>query len=86
MLFAGDVCTNLMGLGDPAGFQNLGDGRASQRKRASLSFDAAGGHGGPIAQDASTQFREKWARNRLPGMGGVWLSLRAIRTNMQVSP
>ena len=47
MLFAGDVCMNLMGLGDPVGFENLKDGRASQRKLASLSFDAAGfGHGG----------------------------------------
>ena len=42
MLFAGDVCTNLMGLGDPVGFESLKEGRASQRKLASLSFDAAG--------------------------------------------
>ena len=61
MLFAGDVCTNLMGLGDPVGFENLNDGRASQRKLASLSFDAAGfGHGAPIARDASTLFRNQW--------------------------
>jgi hypothetical protein len=34
---------------------------ASQRKLASLSFDAAGfGHGKPIARDASAQFRNKW--------------------------
>jgi hypothetical protein len=46
MLFAGDVCTNLMGLGDPVGFEGLEEGRTSQRKLASLSFDAAGfGHG-----------------------------------------
>jgi hypothetical protein len=37
MLFAGDVCTNLMGLGDPVGFESLVEGRASQRKLASLS-------------------------------------------------
>jgi glyoxylase-like metal-dependent hydrolase (beta-lactamase superfamily II) len=42
MLFAGDVYTNLMGLGDPVGFESLQEGRASQRKLASLSFDAAG--------------------------------------------
>ena len=60
-LFAGDVCTNLMGLGDPVGFESLEEGRASQRKLASLSFDAAGfGHGKPIARDASAQFRNKW--------------------------
>ena len=62
-LFAGDVCTNLMGLGDPVGFESLDEGRASQRKLASLSFDAAGfGHGKPIARDASAQFRYKWGQ------------------------
>jgi glyoxylase-like metal-dependent hydrolase (beta-lactamase superfamily II) len=61
MLFAGDVYMNLMGLGDPVGFENLNDGRVSQRKLASLSFDAAGfGHGAPIARDASTRFRDEW--------------------------
>jgi glyoxylase-like metal-dependent hydrolase (beta-lactamase superfamily II) len=61
MLFAGDVGTNLMGLGDPVGFENLEEGRASQRKVAGLSFDAAGfGHGKPIVRDASTRFRDKW--------------------------
>ena len=30
MLFAGDVCMNLMGLADPVGFKNLDEGRASQ--------------------------------------------------------
>jgi hypothetical protein len=63
MLFAGDVCTNLMDLGDPVGFESLEEGRASQRKLASLSFDAAGfGHGKPIARDASTRFRNKWGK------------------------
>ena len=63
MLFAGDVCTNLMGLGDPVGFESLEEGRASQRKLASFSFDAAGfGHGKPIARNASAQFRYKWGQ------------------------
>jgi hypothetical protein len=61
MLFAGDVGMNLMGLGDPLGFENLEEGRASQRKLASLSFDATGfGHGVPVARDASARFRNKW--------------------------
>jgi glyoxylase-like metal-dependent hydrolase (beta-lactamase superfamily II) len=61
MLFAGDVCTNLLGLGDPVGFESLEQGRASQRKLAGLSFDAAGfGHGGPIPRDAAARFRNKW--------------------------
>jgi len=61
ILFAGDVGMNIMGLGDPVGFENLEEGRASQRKVASLSFDAAGfGHGKPIIRDASKRFRDKW--------------------------
>jgi glyoxylase-like metal-dependent hydrolase (beta-lactamase superfamily II) len=61
MLFAGDVASNIMGLGDPLGFENLEEGRASQRKLASLSFDAAGfGHGQPIARHASKRFCNKW--------------------------
>jgi glyoxylase-like metal-dependent hydrolase (beta-lactamase superfamily II) len=61
MLFAGDVAANIMGLGDPLGFENPEEGRASQRKVAGLSFDAAGfGHGGPITRDASSRFRNKW--------------------------
>jgi len=63
MLFAADVCTNIMGLGDPVGFESLEEGRVSQRKLASLSFDAAGfGHGKPIARNASTRFRNKYGK------------------------
>jgi glyoxylase-like metal-dependent hydrolase (beta-lactamase superfamily II) len=65
MLFAADVCTNVVGLGDPVGFESLAEGRASQRKLAGLSFDAAGfGHGGPIPRDASARFRNKWGVHR----------------------
>ena len=64
MLFAADVCTNLMGLGDPVGFENLEEGRMSQRKLASLSFDAVGfGHGKPIARNASTRIRNKYGKH-----------------------
>jgi hypothetical protein len=66
MLIAGDMCLNVISLGDPLGFESLKDGRASQRKLASLSFGAAGfGHGGPIARDAWTRFRNKWGKNHL---------------------
>jgi glyoxylase-like metal-dependent hydrolase (beta-lactamase superfamily II) len=65
MLFAADVCTNIMGLSDPVGFENLEEGRMSQRKLASLSFDAVGfGHGKPIVRDASTRFRNKYGKHR----------------------
>ena len=63
MLFAADVGTNVMGLGDPVGFKSLEEGCASQRKLVSLSFDAAGfGHGKPISRDASMRFRNKWGK------------------------
>jgi glyoxylase-like metal-dependent hydrolase (beta-lactamase superfamily II) len=56
MLFAGDVFMNIMGIGDPLGFENLQAGRASQSKLASLSFDAVGfGHGKTITRDAMTR-------------------------------
>jgi len=65
MLFAADVCTNIMGLGDPVGFENSEEGRMSQHKLASLSFDAAGfGHGKPLDRDASTRFRNMYAKHR----------------------
>lgn len=64
MLFAGDVCMNIMGLGDPVGFESLEEGRASQRKLASHSFDGARfGHGEPIARDAWKRFRNKYGNN-----------------------
>jgi glyoxylase-like metal-dependent hydrolase (beta-lactamase superfamily II) len=64
MLFASDTVANIMGLGDPIGFENLQEGRASQRKLASLSFDAVGfGHGGPIVRDALTRSRNKYGNN-----------------------
>lgn len=64
MLFVADVCGNIRGLGDPVGFESLEEGRESQRKLASLSFDAAGfGHGKPIAHNASTHFRNKYGEN-----------------------
>ena len=62
MLFAADVFMNIMGLGDPLGFENLQEGRASQSKLAGLSFDAVGfGHGQTMTRDAMTRLR-KWVR------------------------
>jgi glyoxylase-like metal-dependent hydrolase (beta-lactamase superfamily II) len=62
MLFAADAFMNVTGLGDPLGFENLKEGRASQSKLAGLSFDAVGfGHGKTITRDAMTRLR-KWVR------------------------
>jgi hypothetical protein len=87
MLFAGDVSMNLMGLGDPVGFENLEEGRASRRKLASLSFDAAGfGHGAPISRrciDAFPQQTEEiacltWLWERQSGRIFQWTTQRPI--------
>jgi glyoxylase-like metal-dependent hydrolase (beta-lactamase superfamily II) len=60
MLFAADVFMNVMGLGDPLGFEDLEEGRASQGKLAGLSFDAVGfGHGKTITVDAMTHLRKR---------------------------
>jgi glyoxylase-like metal-dependent hydrolase (beta-lactamase superfamily II) len=66
MLFAGDVFMNIMGIGDPLGFENLKEGRASQSKLAGLSFDAVGfGHGKTITRDAMTRLKT-WVRKLTP--------------------
>ena len=63
MLFAADVFMNIMGLGDPLGFEDISIGRASQRKLAGLSFDAVGfGHGRPVARNA-TQYLREWKKS-----------------------
>jgi hypothetical protein len=60
MRFAADVFMNIMGLGDPLGFEDIDMGRASQQKLAGLSFDATGfGHGKPVVRDAM-QYLRNW--------------------------
>ncbi len=62
MLFAADVFMNVMGVGDPLGFENLQEGLASQSRLAGLSFDAVGfGHGKTITRDATAHL-QKWVR------------------------
>ena len=59
VLFAGDACSNLMGLGPPIGYEDREEGERSQRKLASLNFDmACFGHGRPIKHAAAARFRK----------------------------
>jgi hypothetical protein len=69
MLFASDVCTNILGLGDPVGFESLEEGRASQRKLASLSCLSPA-----MLRRVSAISAEG---NRLPGRGRrpIWVKL-----------
>ena len=60
LLIAGDVFMNIFGLADPVGFEDEAEGRRSQRRIASLTFDAvAFGHGSPITSGASKRVRGK---------------------------
>ena len=64
LLIAGDVGMNMFGLSDPVGFEDIEEGRRSQRKLAGLRFDAAAfGHGGVIRSGASERIRGKWGRH-----------------------
>lgn len=61
LLIAGDVATNIFGLGDPLGFEDEAEGRRSQCRIADLHFEAiAFGHGRPISLEASPRLRRKW--------------------------
>lgn len=63
LLIAGDVGTNILGLDDPVGFEDIEEGRRSQRKLAALRFDAAVfGHGRAIRSGASERVRRKWGQ------------------------
>ena len=59
VLFAGDVCVNMFGLGPPIGYEDQAQGEASQCKLAEFAFDTACfGHGKPMRGDAARRFRE----------------------------
>jgi glyoxylase-like metal-dependent hydrolase (beta-lactamase superfamily II) len=61
LLIAGDVGSNMFGVSDPLGFEDFAQGRASQRKLASLTFEAAAfGHGRAISADAMKGVRRGW--------------------------
>jgi glyoxylase-like metal-dependent hydrolase (beta-lactamase superfamily II) len=61
LLIVGDVGSNMAGVSDPLGFEDRELGRASQRKLASLTFQAAAfGHGGAIPRDAMSRVKQGW--------------------------
>ena len=61
LLIGGDVFMNIFGIANPIGFEDEAEGRRSQRKLASLEFDAAVfGHGGAITSRASSRIRRKF--------------------------
>jgi glyoxylase-like metal-dependent hydrolase (beta-lactamase superfamily II) len=61
LMIIGDVGSNVAGVNDPLGFEDRAEGRRSQRRLASLEFEAAAfGHGRAISHDASERIRHKW--------------------------
>ena len=63
LLIAGDVGMNILGIGDPVGFEDIEEGRRSQRKVAALRFYASVfGLGRPIHSGASERIRSKGGR------------------------
>lgn len=62
-LFAGDVCTNLLGLDSPVGYEDEAEGRRSQKKVCEFGYDlACFGHGRPLIGDAANKMRRHWLR------------------------
>lgn len=62
LLIVGDVGSNVVGVSDPLGFEDGEQGRRSQRKLASLRFEAAAfGHGRAIPRDAMRRVQRGWA-------------------------
>jgi glyoxylase-like metal-dependent hydrolase (beta-lactamase superfamily II) len=63
LLMVGDVGSNVAGVSDPLGFEDRDLGRQSQRRLATLQFEAAAfGHGRAIRSDASARVRKAWGR------------------------
>lgn len=62
VLFAGDSCGNMFGLGLSIAYEDLELGKRSLQKLAESSFEiACFGHGKPILKSASAAFRKQWA-------------------------
>ena len=63
LLIAGDVFSNLFGVGDPIGFEDEAEGRRSQRKLAGLAPQAVCfGHGGSVVEDAANKLQRAATR------------------------
>jgi glyoxylase-like metal-dependent hydrolase (beta-lactamase superfamily II) len=61
LMIVGDVGSNVAGVNDPLGFEDREEGRRSQRRLASLEFEAAAfGHGRAIPHDAMRRVRKAW--------------------------
>lgn len=63
VLFAGDACANMFGLGLSIMYEDAAEGMRSLARLALLDFEAVCfGHGRAITRDAAGRFRRRWAR------------------------
>ena len=61
ILIAADACGNMLRLGVPPIFEDLGVGMKTLNKLALLDFEVAVfGHGKPVTSGAAKKFRQKW--------------------------
>lgn len=61
VLFAGDVASNMLGLGYMLGYDDIDTGKQSLRKLSGMDFEVAVfGHGRPILSGASQRFAQKF--------------------------
>ena len=62
-LFAADVCTNILGLNSPVGYEDEAAGRRSQKTLCEYDYDlACFGHGSPLIGDAANKMRRQWLK------------------------
>ena len=63
-LFAADVCTNLLGLNSPVGYEDEAEGRRSQVKLCGYDYDlACFGHGSPLVGHAVSKMKRHWLKD-----------------------
>ncbi len=63
VLFAGDTCANMFGLGPSITYEDAAEGMRSLARLAALDFEVVCfGHGRAITRGASRRFRSRWAR------------------------
>ncbi len=83
VLFVGDACGHVMGLGYSIGYEDLALGRRSLHRLAELDFRVACfGHGKEIPRDAAATFRARWQYPPCPKppVSGVPVRVRPART------
>ncbi len=71
VLFTGDACINVFGLGPPLGWEDVTAGLASQKRLGTYAYEiACFGHGKPVTKEASARIRRKFGQGDSPIAAG----------------